>query len=766
MATTERDELIRNHPVIGEVEFGIGEGNVPQTAHVAYFWETEKEFADGVRFLEAGLRGLDHCVIFGHEEANRAVCNILQSHGFDVKDLLAQQRITILGGNPSEAKILETIGGAFQQALAQGTPLIRLLGNIGWGKSGWPGDYDLLAFEAKVTAVVKEFPCVVLCMYDVAVLPGLVIRRGAYGTHPLIEREGSLQENPDYIPADFFLKHLELIADALSERRQAQAESRRANESLHRSETYLADAQRLSHMGSWAFNVTTREIVHWSQESFRIFGLDPKDGMPSFETLMQRIHPDDRTSTAEVIEIGIRERTDYEQAFRIVLPNGTTRYMHATGHPVFNSLGDPVEFMGSVIDVTERKRAEEARARQASVRADVSASLSRPAPLGETLQGAAEAIVRHLDAAFARIWTLNKEKNLLELRASAGMYTHLDGPHSRIQFGKLKIGLIAQDKRPHLTNDVLNDPRVSDKVWARNEGMVSFAGYPLIVQDRVVGVMAMFARHRLSATTLDALASIADSIAQGIERERTEEALRKSQAELAHVARVATLGEMSASIAHEVNQPLTAAVTSASACLRWLDAQKLEEARRSATRAIAEAHRASEIIGRIRSLAKKAPPQKYWLDVNETIHEVIALARSEIQRNNIALETQLSEHVPVILADRIELQQVILNLMMNAIEAMSGVDEGPRELLVRSGTDESQGVLVSVQDSGPGIDPKSLDRLFDAFYTTKPQGLGMGLAISRSIVEAHGGRLWAIANPDKGTTFQFTLPIGGGNQDD
>jgi C4-dicarboxylate-specific signal transduction histidine kinase len=383
--------------------------------------------------------------------------------------------------------------------------------------------------------------------------------------------------------------------------------------------------------------------------------------------------------------------------------------------------------------------------------------------LGEILQGTAEAIVRHLDAAFARIWTLNKEKGMLELQASAGMYTHLDGPHSRIQFGELKIGLIAQEKRPHLTNDVLNDPRVSDKVWARNEGIVSFAGYPLIVQDRVVGVMAMFARQRLSAATLDALASIADSIAQGVERERTEEALRKTEAELAHVTRVATLGEMTASIAHEVNQPLAAVVNSASACLRWLDAQKLEEARRSASRAIAEGHRASEIIGRIRALAKKAPPQKDWLDVNETIYEVVALARSEVQRNGVALETQLSEHVPVILADRIELQQVILNLVMNGIEAMNTVTDRPREMVIRSATHESDKVLVTVQDSGIGIDSQNLDKIFDTFYTTKPQGMGMGLAISRTIVENHGGRLWATANAPRGAVFQFVLPVGSEN---
>jgi len=259
---------------------------------------------------------------------------------------------------------------------------------------------------------------------------------------------------------------------------------------------------------------------------------------------------------------------------------------------------------------------------------------------------------------------------------------------------------------------------------------------------------------------------LGSQIGQFIEGRRAEEKLRKSQADLARVTRVATLGEMSASIAHEVNQPLAAAVTSANACLRWLNAEKLEEARRSASRVIAEVHRASEIIGRIRSLAKKAPPQKHWLDVNETIHEVIALARSETQRNNIALEIQLSEHVPVILADRVELQQVILNLMMNAIEAMSGLSDGPRELLVRSGTDESKHVVISVQDSGPGFDSESLEHLFDAFYTTKPQGLGMGLAISRSIIDAHGGRLWATANTPCGAVFQFTLPIGSGNQPD
>jgi signal transduction histidine kinase len=263
------------------------------------------------------------------------------------------------------------------------------------------------------------------------------------------------------------------------------------------------------------------------------------------------------------------------------------------------------------------------------------------------------------------------------------------------------------------------------------------------------------------------------------EQKRAEEALQKAQAELAHVTRVTTLGELTTSIAHEINQPLAAVVTNANASLRWLsgDSPNLAEAREAIRRIVRDGNRAGEIIARIRALAKKAPPKKDWLDLNETIGEAVAMARSEVQRNQVLLQTKLANDLPLILGDRIQLQQVILNLLMNAIEAMSGVSEGPRELRVSSEkvtepsgeskeeryenrglTDtEWTHLLVSVRDSGPGLDPQRLNRLFDAFYTTKPQGLGMGLAISRSIIEAHGGRLWAKANVPRGALFQFTL---------
>jgi PAS domain S-box-containing protein len=244
------------------------------------------------------------------------------------------------------------------------------------------------------------------------------------------------------------------------------------------------------------------------------------------------------------------------------------------------------------------------------------------------------------------------------------------------------------------------------------------------------------------------------------ERKRAEEALRQAQAELAHVARLTTLGELTASIAHEINQPLGAMVNSANACLRWLAAQNLARAQQSAVRVVADGQRAGAIITRIRALAQKAPSHKDWLDINDTIRDVLALARSEVHRHRVVVETHLAEPVPLVHADRIQLQQVLLNLLINALEALSGVGDGPREVVVRSDPDAAQGVLVTVRDSGPGLDPQHLDRLFDAFYTTKPRGLGMGLAISRSIIAAHGGRLWATANVPHGAVFQFTVPRG------
>ena len=250
------------------------------------------------------------------------------------------------------------------------------------------------------------------------------------------------------------------------------------------------------------------------------------------------------------------------------------------------------------------------------------------------------------------------------------------------------------------------------------------------------------------------------------ERKRAEEALHNAQAELARMARLTTMGELAASIAHEINQPLGAVVNNASACVRWLAAQNLEEARQSALRVVADGHRAGEIIGRMRALAKKAPPHKDWLDLNATIRDVLALARSEVQRQGVVVETHLAATVPPIRGDRIQLQQVLLNLVMNAIEALSGVRAGPRVLRVSAARGAASEVVIAVCDTGPGFEPQHFERLFEAFYTTKAHGLGLGLAISRRIIEAHGGRLWATANVPQGAVVQFTVPIGSEGEDD
>jgi PAS domain S-box-containing protein len=247
------------------------------------------------------------------------------------------------------------------------------------------------------------------------------------------------------------------------------------------------------------------------------------------------------------------------------------------------------------------------------------------------------------------------------------------------------------------------------------------------------------------------------------DRKLAEDSLRKAQAELAHVTRLTTMGELAASIAHEVNHPLAAVITNGNASLRWLAAPtpNLDEAREAVQRIIRDGHRAADVIQQVRALLRKTGPQKSWLDINDVIQEVLTLAHSEVGRPRVSLRTELAAGLPPVLGDRIQLQQVILNLVMNGMEAMSSVADRPRELLIESGTHGPQGIFVAVRDSGIGLDAQTLERIFDAFFTTKPEGMGMGLSISRTIIEAHGGRLWATPHDGPGATFQLTLPMHG-----
>jgi signal transduction histidine kinase len=253
------------------------------------------------------------------------------------------------------------------------------------------------------------------------------------------------------------------------------------------------------------------------------------------------------------------------------------------------------------------------------------------------------------------------------------------------------------------------------------------------------------------------------SVASLSERQRAEEALQKAQAELAHVSRLMTLGELTASISHEVNQPIAAVVTNSQVCQRLmaLDPPRPDDVRNTLERIVRDANRASEVIQRIRALAKRTEPRMVALDINDVIREAILLVQREVLSHGVSLRTELSPVLPPVHGDRIQLQQVVINLLMNGVEAMASITNRPREMLIRSQLHEEGQVLVAVLDSGIGIDSETAEKVFSAFFTTKPSGMGMGLSISRSIIRSHGGRLWAVPNPDHGAAFQFTVPIDG-----
>jgi signal transduction histidine kinase len=327
---------------------------------------------------------------------------------------------------------------------------------------------------------------------------------------------------------------------------------------------------------------------------------------------------------------------------------------------------------------------------------------------------------------------------------------------------------------PVACNELSSNPRFA--LWrtrAEAFGLKSLVSLPLIVDGIAIGGLVIYSEEpaAFDEKETELLQRAATDLAHGITllrtnlaRQRAEEALKKTQEELSRVARVTTMGELTASIAHEVNQPLAAVVTNGNACLRWLSFEppNFDEARAAVQRIVRDGNRASDVIARIRTFLKKGEPVARPVDVNEMIREIVALTQSEVDRRRAAFHMDLTDCLPEVTGDRVQLQQVLLNLIINALDAMGAVADRPRVLRIRTKPTEPKSVLVAVEDSGAGLDPERAARLFDAFYTTKPEGLGMGLSISRSIVEAHGGRLWATANEGPGATFQFTLPVKGG----
>jgi len=507
------------------------------------------------------------------------------------------------------------------------------------------------------------------------------------------------------------------------------SEQKRADEALRRSESYLAQAQRLAHVGSWAWAAPARNALYISEEWYRIFGFDPKDGMPTWEQRSQRVYSEDRARWQATIDRAIAEKSDYEMEFRILPPHSTIKYVHSVGHPVLNSSGELLQFVGVSMDVTERKRAEEAlRSSEAYL-----AESQRLTRTGSWASHGTTHEAQHWSEEMFRVFGFDPQQGL-PMRAQWLQRIH---PEDRDRVKR----------------------EASDRMFVQK--VDSDIEYRIVLPDGTIKHIHGLAHPVFSSN--GELVEVVGTVVDITERKRAEnerERLQQLQADLAHINRVSTMGELTASLAHEIKQPIFAAAADAETCVRWLarDRPDVAEAQEAASRLIKDVTRASDIISRIGSLFKKGVLLRELVDVNEVIQEMIALLHSEAARYSISIHCDLANDLPQIMADRVQLQQVFMNLMLNGIEAMKDMGT-PGKLTITSQQGENHQLLVSVMDTGVGLPLGQAEQIFNAFFTSKPQGTGMGLRISRSIIESHGGRLWATSNSGPGVTFQFTLPL-------
>jgi PAS domain S-box-containing protein len=593
-------------------------GDMPWGTHFCLFYETRADLLETlVSYCKAGLESQEFCLwvvaepLTG-EDARLALKRVVP----DLDQYLADHSIEIVAardwylqdGTFDLKRVISGWNEKLTSASARGYAGVRVTGDTAWlEKKDWK---DFCEYEESLNQAIAGQRLAVLCTYPLVACGAAeildVVRTHQFavtkrrGSWDVIETAGHKQAKAEIKRLNEELEErvLERTSQLMAVNRELTSEvlqRQRAEEALQRSEAYLAEAQRISHTGSFGWDVSGGQIF-WSEETFRIFEYDPAN-KPTVEVILRRTHPEDRVFFQETLDQIARDRKAFDFEHRLLLPDGSVKYVQVVGHASINDESGTFEFVGAVTDITERRRAEE-------------------------------------------------------------------------------------------------------------------------------------------------------------ERER----LRLVQADLAHVTRMTTMGELTASLAHEIKQPISAALTDAKTCLRWLghDVPDVPEAREAASRLVKDVTRAADIIARVSSLFKKGALQRELVDVNELIREMIILLRSEANRYSIAIRTELAEDLPKVMADRVQLQQVFMNLMLNGIDAMKETTGGV-ELTIRSEAEDGR-LLISVSDTGMGLPPEQGDMIFKAFFTTKDNGTGMGLPISRSIIESHGGRLWAAGTSGRGATFQFTLP--------
>jgi PAS domain S-box-containing protein len=621
-------------------------------------------------------------------------------------------------------------------------------------------------------------------------------------------------------------------------RQQADSRARELTESA----TRLREAQRIAHMGSWDWDIVANE-VRWSDEVYRIFGLGPQEFGATYDAFLASVHPNDRKSVQERVDAALQDSAEYSIDYRILLPCGEVRHVHEQGEVTRDLDGRPIRMVGTVTDITERKRAEQERDRLS----DLSLDLICVAGFDGYFKSLNPAFERTLGYAndellgkpFVEfVHPKDRAATLAEMdRLASGAtavqfenrYRCKDGTYRWLAWNAVPdvdravTYAVARDMTEHKrAEEAMRESqaflqRVVDGV--PDAVMVIDRDYHIVLANRTVREMAgghdpvsarltcyQTSHHRdvpcpegeacpcplrqvfstqsptvVLHTHLDAAGNELQleivaapvfnengEVVQVIEacrdvtaRVRAEELARQRQVELARVARLGTMGEMAAGLAHELNQPLAAIVNYIQACLERMKGRggDYDELRDDMEQAAAQAERAGEIIEHVRNFVHKREPERTAVDINDLVKEAVDLLRSEMRHHGIQLRLDLADSLPPVLAEPIQIEQVIVNLVRNSLEAMSAGGRDARHLNIETLRAAGDWVEIAVRDTGAGLSAGAAEWIFDPFFTTKPDGMGMGLSISRSIIEAHGGRLWAVPNPDCGVTFRFTLPI-------
>jgi PAS domain S-box-containing protein len=616
-------------------------------------------------------------------------------------------RILLLEDNANDAELIQEL----LQTDSRASEVIRVQTRTEFVTALEAGEIDLILADYKLPSF-DGLSALKLALMARPEVPFIFVS-GALGEELAIEalKIGAT----DYVLKTRLSRLIPAVERALREA-WYRTERKKTEEALRRSEMYLAEAQRLSQTGSFGWNISTGEI-YWSDETYRIFSCDPTV-KPTIQLVIDRTHPDDRTRLREILDRASIERCAFTAEHRLITADGSVKHVRAVAHGVSGENPSHVLFIGALTDVTERKLAEE---------------------------------------------TLREQASLLDLTHDAIFVCgEMNGVVTYWSRGALALyGWTADEARGKIASDLLKTvfPLSIGQITEELHSKDRWEGE--LVRTRKDGtqvtVASRWSLQRNAQGAPVAVLETSNDIAHRKRAEEERERLRQLEADLAHINRVSTMGELAASLAHEIKQPIGAAVINAGSCMQWLDrdAPDIAEACNAASAMIADVKRATGIIDGICTLYRRNTPEQELVDLNEIVREMTVLLRDTADRKSISIRTELDAGLPGTTANRVQLQQVLMNLMLNGIEAMQ--DTGG-ELIVTSKSIEQGRLLISVSDSGIGLPTNEPERIFEAFFTTKSKGTGMGLSISRRIIESHGGRLSASPSIGRGATFQFTLP--------